>query len=348
MESLSRRKFFGLAAAAGASVAGAAPAALVSQNRRDPEVTLALSDYIRFTPLATGDLDPEGVTFLRGPRSDMLRRALSDPGVDGGESSMLGHLLKLDRGDRSMVAIPVFPLRNFTARDIYIRRGSPLTPSDLNGRRVGIYNWAASGAVWYRQLIRYFGQDPTSMTWTVGGIDEPRRVEARAPLPEHVADAPPNRSMADLLLNGDLDAFFAPLPPRDHDADNGPIVRLVPQFRGVETQYFEDTRFFPTQHVLLIRRATWERGPEIGHRLLEIFAECETRFQDGQHLFPYSSPWQLAEVEETDRLMGSGFHAHGLENARHEVDMFCQSAYEDGLTERRVSVDEYFAEFLES
>jgi hypothetical protein len=55
--------------------------------------------------------------------------------------------------------IPVFPLRNFTARDIYVAKESTLTPQTLNGRRLGIYNWAASGAVWYRHLVRYFGQD---------------------------------------------------------------------------------------------------------------------------------------------------------------------------------------------
>jgi hypothetical protein len=53
----------------------------------------------------------------------------------------------------------VFPLRNFTARDISVAKESTLTPQTLNGRRLGIYNWAASGAVWYRHLVRYFGQD---------------------------------------------------------------------------------------------------------------------------------------------------------------------------------------------
>jgi 4,5-dihydroxyphthalate decarboxylase len=152
--------------------------------------------------------------------------------------------------------------------------------------------------------------------------------------------------LAGLLVAGDLDAVFAPIPPRDHDSGNGPIARLVPDFRQVERQYFETTRCFPTQHVLLVKKETWDEAPEMGHRLLEIFAECETQFQAGQHRFPYGSPWQIAEVEEADRLMGPGFHAHGLENSRREVDVFCQAAFEDGLTGTRLSVEDYFAEFL--
>jgi hypothetical protein len=60
------------------------------------------------------------------------------------------------------------------------------------------------------------------------------------------------------------------------------------------------------------------------------------------------TPWQIGEVEETELLMGPDYHAHGLEKNRDTVDAFCQSAFDDGLTERRVTVDEYFAEFLSS
>jgi hypothetical protein len=46
--------------------------------------------------------------------------------------------------------------------------------------------------------------------------------------------------------------------------------------------------------------------------------------------------------------MGPDFHAHGLEANRHPVDVFCQSGFEDGQTKRRVTVEEFFAEFLKS
>lgn len=184
------------------------------------------------------------------------------------------------------------------------------------------------------------------MKWVVGGIDQPRKVEARAPLPSYVTDAPSDKSLTDLLLDGDIDAVFAPLPPKQYHPVDGPIVRLVPDFRSVEKRYFEETRCYPTQHVLLLRKQVWEKNPSIGRHLVETFDQCEARFQEGQHLFPYSTPWQIAEVEETDLSMGPSFHAHGLAKNRHEVDVFCQSGFDDGLTQRRVSVEEYFAEFL--
>ncbi len=337
---MNRRTFLGTTGLA--TLAGRSAAAGL------PKLTLTCADYLRFTPLATGDFRPKDldVTWVRGDRNEMLRRATTDPEVSGGEASMLQHLVRVDRGDRSLVAVPVFPLRNFTARDIYIRRGEALTPVDLNGRRVGVYSWAASGSVWYRHLLRHLGQDPASMKWIVGGADVPGKVSSVAAFPAYVQDAPPDRSLSDLLLAREIDAVFAPLPLKKYHAVDGPIARLVPDFRSLEKRYFEETRCYPPQHVIVIKKDVWESDPSVGRRLIAALDECEARFQESQHLFPYGSPWLIAEVEETDLLMGRDHFAHGLEKNRTQIDVFCRSAFEDGLTKRRVTAEEFFEEFL--
>jgi 4,5-dihydroxyphthalate decarboxylase len=119
-------------------------------------ISLTCADYARVMPLATGDVKPDGIalTVIHGTggsremRAEMLRRALHDTTVHGGEASMAGHLRRLDEADRSFVGLPVFPLRNFTARDLYVRKNGPVrTPADLVGKRVGMYDWVASGSI---------------------------------------------------------------------------------------------------------------------------------------------------------------------------------------------------------
>jgi len=343
MRNSSRRHFFKTTGAslAGVSLSSAPTPAL-------PKLTLACADYVRFLPLATGDVRPKDfeLVWLRGPRAEMLRRALQEPGIDGGEASLLQHLLRVDARQRELVAVPVFPLRNFTARDLYMKKGAAVSPAALERRRIGIYSWAASGAVWYRHLLRYLGQDPAKIKWTVGGVDQAARVEQRAPLPPHVTPAPDGRSLSDLLLAGQLDAVFSPLPPQAYHAIDGPIVRVVPDFVTLEKRYFSDTGCYPPQHVLLLRREVWERDRSLGARLVELFDECGTRFQDAQRMFPYATPWQIADVEQAELLLGREYHGHGLERNRRALDVFCEQAFKDGLTKRRVSVEEYFADFL--
>src|SRR6516164_3425238 len=149
----------------------------------DVPITLTCADYARVMPLATGDVKPEGIalTLILGTagswemRAEMLRRALDDPMVQGGEASMAGHLRRIDRGDRSHVGLPVFPLRNFTGRDLYVRKGGPVTsPADLIGKRVGMYDWVASGSIWYRHFLSFIGVPPESLEWWIGDIDAPR------------------------------------------------------------------------------------------------------------------------------------------------------------------------------
>jgi 4,5-dihydroxyphthalate decarboxylase len=334
----------------------AAGSALVHSTRAaavaPPPAALSLvgANYVRFMPIATGDVRPKdlALTWVRGDRTEMLRRALDDATIDGGESSMAQHVMRLDRGDRSFVAIPVFPLRNFTARDLYTRKGSSLTAQGLGGRRIGIYNWAASGAVWYRHLMRHLGHETTKIAWVVGGADAPADVRLPEPPLPHVTPAPKGSSLSDLLLAGTIDAFFAPLPPRKLHPIDGPIVRVFPGFRAMEQKYFADTGCYPPQHVVLVRRATWERDPSVGRRLVDAFNESEAAFEAGQRQFPYNSPWLIEDVEDAARLMGVEYHSHGLPKNRHAVDVFCQSAFEDGLTKRRLTVEEFFAEFLKA
>ncbi|MHB1191641.1 MAG: substrate-binding domain-containing protein [Longimicrobiales bacterium] len=353
MRPVSRRRFLrvsGSVAGAGliADPAFAGPTVPMVGREREEELALAITPYERYAPLISGDVslsDPK-LAWVRGPRSEMLARAQTDPALHGGERSMLGHLLKVAEGDDSLAAVPVFLLRNFTARDLYTRKGAELEPANLNGHRIGIYNWAASGAVWYRHFVRWLGQDPKAIQWVVGGADTPNEAASLVPYPPHVTHAPRGRTMSDMLISGELDAYFAPGVPRRYDAERGPIVRVVPDFRTVEKQYFRDTACYPPQHTLVLRKGILERTPGLGARLVETFQECERAFMAARTLFPYGTPWEMADLEDTLRFLGSDFHQHGLEPNRHALETFLKSAFDDGMTDRLVGVEEYFREFL--
>ncbi len=105
-------------------------------------------------------------------RADLLRRVLGDPGIDGGESSLAGHLRRIASGDHSFVGLPIFILRGFAARDLYVRKDGPVRqPADLRGKRMGLYSWVASGSVWYRHFQQYIGIPLDAVEWWVGDIE---------------------------------------------------------------------------------------------------------------------------------------------------------------------------------
>ena len=322
----------------------------------DAVIRLTCADYARVMPLATGAVKAEGfeLELLLGrrgswaDRAEMLRRGLEDRAVQGGESSMGVHLARIGRGDRSFVALPIFVLRNFTARDLYVRKDSSLRAAgDLAGQRVGMYSWTASGSIFYRHFLDYSGVRVADVQWTIGEINGPS-TPGKLALPPGISAAEPGRSLVQMLLDGKLDAIYSPPRPEGYHPAVGPIVRLFPDFREIERRYFRDTGVFPPQHIVVLRRDAWEANKRLAKGVTDAFIRCEGYFREQTRSFPYVSPWLEADLEETAAVMGDDPYAHGFERNRATMQIFCDLGNRLGLTQKHVTVEDYFAEFLAS
>jgi 4,5-dihydroxyphthalate decarboxylase len=325
-------------------------------------LTIALADYARIMPLVTGAVAPQDVdlTVITGragswpDRAGILRRTLTDPAIAAGEASMGQHLVRIDRGNRDFVALPAFVLRNFTARDLYVRKDSLIrSVPELAGKRLGMYSWTASGSIWYRHFLRWCGLDLASIDWWIGEVDVPEIAAPNASLPApslpaNVHAAPAGRSLSELLISGEIDALYSPPKPLRYHPVEGPIVRLVRDIQGTEQRYFQDTGVYPPQHLVVMRRDVWEKDRSLARRLTDAFIANNEIFAAAQRGFPYVTPWQDMEIEAAEAAMGRDYHADGLAVNRRTMEQFCQMGYEIGLTSKLVSVDDYFAEYISS
>ena len=282
-------------------------------------ITLTCADYARLMPLATGAV-PADFNLVLGKRgswpdrAEMLRRSLQIPPCRAARPRWACICSRMDEGDRSFVALPVFVLRNFAARDLYIRQGAPFrAAADLNGKRIGMYSWTASGSIWYRHFLAWAGVDLGAVQWSVGDIDKPWGLQSDPTLPPHVKAPPPGKSLGQMLIEGELDALYSPPTPKDYHPANGPIVRLYPDSRAVECDYFKATGVFPPQHLIVLRREAWEADKGLARRVTDAFVECEDQFQAALKSFPYTTPWTQMELEETEAALGPNPYAHGLE-----------------------------------
>ncbi|MCF3933443.1 hypothetical protein L1787_08475 [Acuticoccus sp. M5D2P5] len=318
-------------------------------------LTLACADYGRVMPLATGEVVPDGIdlTLRLGAggswprRAELIAAGLSDPSLAGGEASIGAHLRRVDQGDESFVALPIFPLRGFAGRDIYVRKDGPVkTAADLIGRPFGLYSWFASGSVWYREFLRYAGVPLDSLTWWVGDIERPGETSHAGALPDGVTRAPEGRFLAQMLIDGEIDGMFSPPRPVAYDPENGPIVRLFPDMRAIDKAYYRDRGVYPPLHLVAIRRAVFDANPWVAKSLTEAFTAANAAFMASQRGFPYASPWMEAELDETVALMGEDFHPQGFEANRAAIDIFCEEAFRAGLSSRRLTPEALFADYL--
>src|SRR3954464_8562270 len=130
---------------------------------------MVAQDFDSLSALACGEVVPEGIKLtLERDTRNALTMVLGDPTIDAGELSWSRHVARLAAGDRSFVAIPIFPFRAYRHRCFFVRRGSPLGAlKDLDGKRIGTQEWPATGNVWARAALREAGVQIDKIHWMV-------------------------------------------------------------------------------------------------------------------------------------------------------------------------------------
>ena len=269
---------------------------------------------------------------------------------DAAEMSLSSYVTRLGTGDSSFVAIPVFPSRAFRHHGIYVHTGAGIRePADLAGRVVGVPEYQLTACVWIRGILADHHDVPVaSVRYRTGGMHAPGRVEKQAldlPLEIDIAPIPPDRTLADMLVSGEIDALYAPRTPRPLREGRPEVARLFADPRAAEEQYAAATGIFPIMHVVVLRADVHARHPWLARSLHDAFgrakAVTEERF-DEVAANPTMLPWLYDEIERVRGLLGRDFWPYGLEANRAVLATFLRYAHEQGLTARRVEPDELF------
>lgn len=309
-------------------------------------VTIATRDYDYVAPLALGDVDAEGVDLTVIRAFDALDRFRDDTAIHGGEVSFSQYVQRHASGDRSLVGLPVFIMREFRHRCFFVRRNSGLTGvAHLAGRRVATDTWGASGNTWSRAILRAEGVRLDRIRWLVGPVNPGDPPRPPAPLPAGVELAPPGRVLSDLLLAGEIDAIMCPWPPRAYREPASGITRLYADYRAVERQYYRRTGIYPAHHLVALRREVVERHPWVAGTIFRAFERARDRSAANHQVLAESSPWLLADLEEQAALMGAGYKPYGYRENRAMVAAFCEEQNAQGLIREPLAPDALFADF---
>lgn len=316
-------------------------------------LSVAVGDYDRTRPLIDGDVRIDGVDgiFLKLSPEEIFFRAFRTEDFDICELSLSSYTVKTANGDCPYVGIPIFPSRAFRHTSIYINTDKGIEkPADLKGKRIGLAEYQLTANVWVRALLADdYGVQPSDVHWVRGGLEETGRKEKISiDLPSNIqiSNAPEDRTLVQLLVDGEIDAMIGPRMPSCFDGVK-PVGWLFDNPTEAAVDFYRRTKLFPIMHIVGIRRELVGEHPWLPATVYKAFERAKSVC--AEHLADTSAtkvtlPFVEEQLQRAKQLMGADYWSYGLAENRHVLETFLQHHHQQGLSNRLVSPEELFAE----
>jgi len=310
------------------------------------KITIACGNYDRTHALSDGTVLPEGMELNYVPMrpAETFWRMLNNEEFDASEMSLSSYTILRSQGDERFIALPVFPSRIFRQSCLYVNSRSGIRrPEDLKGRRLGAADYQMTAAVWTRGFLQHeYGVLPEDLNWVVGA---PVRSGVRIPERIRIENIGPDRSLDAMLENGELDALVGVTFPRSFLAGSRRVRRLFPDYRRIEEAYFRRTGIFPIMHTVVLRSSLFEAEPWVAISLYKAFVQAKQindRLLYDTDALHASLPWLIDEIERSRRVFGRDVWDYSIEGSRPTLEALVQYLDEQGLSARKMSVEELF------
>jgi len=320
-------------------------------------ITVAGYSYDRLQPLVDGRVTIEGcsLTYQKGGVSDLNNHVFQGPQtIEVTEIGLHPYMLAFaNDGFRGYSLLPVFPLRTFRHKSIFIRTDRGINrPEDLRGKRIATPGFSSTSLTWIRGFLAdEYGVTPEDVEWVVTSkaVDatagKTSKQEKVVPEGLTIHQGPAGKDESDLLVSGEVDAVFHASEPRAYVERNPIVARLFADYRQVERAYFAKTGVFPIMHAVAVRDDVIDENPWFLEAVFRAYSKAKQMNQQVLQKLGWvmvSLPWAGHELEETRELMGDNYWPYGIEPNRKTLEALFHYSYEQGLASRELTVEELF------
>jgi len=314
-------------------------------------LSVAIGDYDRNRPLINGAVRIDGVdpVFMTLSPEEIFFRAFRSTDFDICELSLSSFTVKTALGECPYVGIPAFVSRAFRHTSIYVRTDRIKEPKDLKGKKVGVPEYQLTANVWARAILEDdYGVKPADIHWIRGGIEEagrPEKITIKLPEGVKLTNAPEGATISELLIKGEIDGFIAPRPPSFMSEHTKNVGWLFRDPTATAKDYFKRTGIFPIMHLIGIRRTLVEKFPYLPVAVFKAFEQSKSQALaalSDTSATKVTLPFVEEQLRAARALMGPDFWSYGVATNRHVLDNFLHHHHAQGLSRRRLKVEELF------
>ena len=361
----SRREFLKTAAltagAAGVLGAGGLSVASAKQGQKKSAglpITIAGYDVRRVEALADGRVQVKGcdAKFEVAGIGDMNTNVFSGEQTRDVTEVGLHHfmLAYANNNFRDYTLLPIFPLRVFRHKSIFIRTDRGIKgPENLRGKKIGTPGYSSTSLTWLRGIFQdEYGISPNDVQWVVAAKDSSAKVAGKISKQENiwpkgvpVRQGPEGQDESDLLASGLVDALCHAAEPKCYVEGHSKVGRLFPDYRTVEQAYFKKTGIFPIMHAVAIKKSTAKENPWLPKAVFNAYSNSKQMSYDymAKLAWAYDSlPWYGQEFEETRAIMGDNYYSYGIGPNRKVLETLFRYSHEQGLAKRELTIEELF------
>lgn len=218
--------------------------------------------------------------------------------------------------DRPVVLLPAVVASRFQRSCLIASRArGPLAPRQLAGKRIGVRSFTQTTGMWVRaHLAADYGLATERMHWLTR---DSAHVEQYAD-PGFVEHLPGDKSLPDMLRDGDIDAAILgnDLPQGDE------FFPVIADAATRDMAWWQRHRFMPINHMLVASREACRRDPEAVREAYRLLLQAD-------RLIP-----AMADAPRPTLF--------GFDSLRIPIGVVIDACVAQGLLPRRLSVDEVF------
>jgi 4,5-dihydroxyphthalate decarboxylase len=320
-------------------------------NRR-VQLKIAVAEYPHTAAVCNGSIPIEGVDteiVTVQPQIAAFRRMVRHLEFDVCELAPTTYIIARAYG-APFTALPIFVWRRFHHAGLLVRPDAGIkTPKDLEGKKVGVRAYSVTTGVWTRGiLIEEFGLDSSKVTWVVDDEEHVTQLQ----LPSNVVRAPDGQSLADMMAIGELDAGFqgnagigrSGSPMSGWKRVEADYPDLFPNASELEAEWYKRTGIYPMHGTIVVRDSVIARHPWVARSIFDAFSKSKNEWlgridANGATGSPANEKYLALR-----RLVGRDPLPYGIAPNLESIRALESTAFKQGLTPRRMSVNELFVD----
>ncbi len=318
----------------------------------------------RVEPLMNGTIEADDIELIPtySHPAETFWRQLKFHEFEVAEMSMSSYLIARSQG-ADMIALPVFPSRRLFQTELSYNTDSGIKePEDLAGKRLGVAEYQQTAALWIRGILEHdFGVSQYKIHWYMERSEEMSHGGAtgfKPPPGISFNRIAPNKSLASTLVAHELDVahIASPWVLRANALDRSSritggggdwnkVMPLFPDRMAEGARFFKQHGFLPVNHAYIIRGDIYRKHPWVAANLYDGFVRAKARAREKLiEQIPSALIFGEEYLSMTRDRVGDDPFSFGIKANAAMLDTIIGYSHEQGLTPRKMKVEELFAE----